>query len=285
MNHTPIVLFPHTKIEKRGIEEGVLERLVETFGSLTLCQPWFTEPPVLSGLLEEGALKVCFPPEALKPQGNFKALLSEYQGWMTENRGGARPIHFSGGETGNETWSIRKAIRDAEKDAVDPALNNTLKWHLILHLAGSLEEDRKSAEAMLQQVTQTKSPLAEAMEGGEPIPDIFEDLPLSAAYPYVTDRHLNLIFEAWFGLFGTQIEKGAALLTLDRQVMNHATDLFDGKDVQPPGDAVPTPPFDVDAPGLRIARIALPRLSNPSPSTDPVLADLSGKTILFVERK
>ena len=274
-----MVLFPHTHIEKGG-----LERLIKTFGSLTLCQPWFTESTVLSDLIEKGMLKICFPPEVLKPQRDFKHLLSEYQGWMRENRGGARPTHFSDTETGSETWSIRKAIRDAEKDEIDPAQKNTLKWHLILHLANSLEEDRKTAEVMLQRVTKTKSPLAEAMERGQPIPDIFDDLPLSATYPYITDRHLNLIFEAWFGLFGTRIEKGAALLTLDRQVMNHAADLFDGKDVQPPGDADPSPLYDVDAPGLRITRIALPRLSNPS-SAGPVLAGLHGKTIVFAERK
>ena len=280
MADTRIVLFPHTNIEK-----GVLKRLIETFGSLILCQPWFTEPQVLSDPFEKGALKVCFPSESLKPQGDFKTLLSEYQGWMTENHGETRPTHFSGGETGDETWTIRKAIRDAEKDAIEPARKNTLKWHLILHLARSLEEERKSAEAMLQRATQRKSPLADAMEGGAPIPDIFADLPLSAAYPYVTDRHLSLIFEAWFGLFGTQIEKGAELLTLDRQVMDHVADLFDGKNVQPPGDTDPSKTSDVDAPGLRITRIALPRLSKQPPSADPVLAGLSGKTIVFVERK
>ena len=278
MAHTPIVLFPHTHVES-----GVLEHLIETFGSLTLCQPWFTEPMVLSDHFEKGTLKVCFPPEVLKPEENFKGLLSEYQGWMMENRGGKYPTTVSTGQGGDETWAIRKAIRDAEKDADDPALRNTLKWHLLLHLARSLEGERETAQKLLKKATAAKSPLAEAMEEDERIPDMFEDLPLSATYPYVTDRHLNLIFEAWFGLFGNQIEKDAELLTLDGQVMRYALDLFDGCDVQTLGDINPSQEKELDASGFTISREPLPRLLNPPASTDSVLLALSGKTFILVE--
>jgi len=277
-----MVLFPHTHVDSR-----VLERLIETFGSLTLCQPWFTEPTVLSDPSKKGMLKVCFPPEALKPEEDFKRLLSEYQGWMMDNLGKNRPTAFSTGETGDETWAIRKAIRDAGKDADDPALRNTLKWHLVLHLARNLEENRDTAQDLLQQAAKSKSPLAEAMENDEKVPNMFEDLPLSAAYPYVTDRHLNLIFEAWFGLFGSiidsGIETGAELLTLDRQVMTYALGLFDGCDVQPVGDINPSQAKEIDTSGFTINRKTLPRLLNPSASTDSVLLALSGKTFILVE--
>lgn len=278
MAHIPIVLFPHTHIE-----DGLLERLVETFGSLTLCQPWFTEPTVLLNGFEKGTLKVCFPPENLKPKEDFKRLLSEYQGWMMENRGGKHPTPVSTDEGGDETWAIRKAIRDAGKEEDDPALGNTLKWHLLLHLAQNLEEERETAQNLLQQATKSRSPLAEAMEKDEKIPDMFEDLPLSAAYPYVTDRHLNLIFEAWFGLFGNRIEKNAELLTLDRQVMTYTFGLFDGCDVQPLGDETPSQAKEIDTLGLTIDRKRLPRLQNPSGSKDSVLRALSGKTFILVE--
>ena len=278
MTQPPIVLFPHTHVDSR-----VLEGLIETFGSLTLCQPWFTEPMVLSDASEKGVLKVCFPPEALKPKEDFKRLLSEYQGWMMDHQGKNRPTAFSTGETGNETWAIRKTIRDAGKDADDPALRNTLKWHLLLHLARNLEENRDTAQSLLQQAAKRKSPLAEAMESDEQIPDMFEDLPLSATYPYVTDRHLNLIFEAWFGLFGNQIEKDAELLTLDRQVMTYALGLFDGCDVQPIGDINPSLAKEIDASGFTVHRKTLPRLLNSSASTDSLLLALSGKTFILVE--
>ena len=265
----------------------MLGRLIKAFGSLTLCQPWFTEPTVLSDASEKGALKICFPPEALKPKEDFKRLLSEYQGWMMDHQGKNRPTAFSTGETGDETWAIRKTIRDAGKDADDPALRNTLKWHLLLHLARNLENNRDTAEALLQQAAKSKSPLAEAMESDEQIPDMFEDLPLSATYPYVTDRHLNLIFEAWFGLFGpvidSGVETGGELLTLDRQVMTYALGLFDGCDVQPIGDINPSLAKEIDAPGFTIHRKTLPRLLNSSASTDSVLLALSGKTFILVE--
>ena len=277
-----MVPFPHTHVESR-----VLERLVETFGSLTLCQPWFTEPTVLSDLVEKGMLKICFPPEVLKPQRDFKHLLSEYQGWMRDHQGRNRSTAFSTGETGDETWAIRKAIRDAGKDADDPALRNTLKWHLVLHLARNLEENRDTAEALLRQAAKSKSPLAEAIERDEQVPDMLEDLPLSAAYPYVTDRHLNLIFEAWFGLFGpiidSGVETGAELLTLDRQVMTYALDLFDGRVILPNEDAGSSPGQEVDAKGLKVNRETLPRLSNSPAPADPILEALSGKTFIVVE--
>ena len=278
MTDTPMVLFPHTHVDSR-----VLERLIETFGSLTLCQPWFTEPTVLSNPSKKGALKVCFPPEALKPQRDFKHLLSEYQGWMRDHHGRNRSTAFAIHETEDEIWAIRKAIRDAGKDADDPALRNTLRWHLVLHLARNLEENRDTAQNLLQQAAKRKSPLAEAIERDEQAPDMFEDLPLSAAYPYVTDRHLNLIFEAWFGLFGNLVETGAELLTLDPQVMTYALDLFDGRDILPDEDTGSSPGQEVDAKGLKVNRETLPRLSNPSASADPVLETLSGKTFIVVE--
>jgi len=273
----PKILFPHTQLESR-----LLERLIEIFGSVTLCQPWFTEPTVLSK--EDGGLKVLFPPESLKPKDDFKRLLSEYQGWMLENRGNKSPRSFPSGETGDETWAIRKAIRDAEKDADDPGLKNTLKWHLVLHLARNLEEERGSAQDLLQRAAETQSPLAEAMEKDEEIPDMFEDLPLSATYPYVTDRHLGLILEAWFGLFGSLIESDSELLTLDRQVFAYAIDLFDGCDVDASGDISLSPATEMEAKGYTVRQKTLPRLVHPSTSKDSVLRSLSGKTLILVER-
>jgi hypothetical protein len=232
-------------------------------------------------------LKVCFPPEALKPQRDFKHLLSEYQGWMRDHQGRNRPTTFSTGQTGDETWAIRKAIRDAGKDADDPALRNTLKWHLVLHLARNLEEARETTDTLLQQAVKSRSPLAGAIERDEQIPDMFEDLPLSAAYPYVTDRHRNLIFEAWFGLFSpiidSGIETGAELLTLDRQVMTYALDLFDGRDVLSDENTGSSPGREVNAKGLKVNRETLPRLSNPPAPADPALEALSGKTLIVVE--
>ncbi len=274
---TSIVLFPHTQLES-----GLLERLIEIFGSVTLCQPWFTEPTVLSK--ENGDLKVLFPSEAMKPKEDFKHLLSEYQGWMMDHQGKNRTAPLPGRETGDETWAIRKAIRDVNKDADDPALQNTLKWHLVLHLARNLEEERVSAQDLLQRAAKSKSPLAEAMEKDEEIPDMFEDLPLAATYPYVTERHLNLIFEAWFGLFGSLIESDSELMTLDRQVFTYALDLFDGCDVQPIGEISVSEEKEVEAPGLTISRKTFPRLLNPAVSKDSILKALSGKTLILVER-
>ncbi len=272
----PKILFPHTQLES-----GLLARLIEIFGSVTLCQPWFTEPTVLSK--EDGSLKVLFPPESLKPKEDFKRLLSEYQGWMMENRGSKGSTAFSTGETGDETWAIRTAIRDAGKDADDPALQNTLKWHLVLHLARNLEEERVSGQDLLQRAAKTKSPLAEAMEKDEEIPDMFEDLPLSATYPYVTDRHLGLIFDAWFGLFSNLIESNSELLTLDRQVFTYALDLFDGCDIEASEDISVSPAKEIEAKGFKVHRKTLPLLLNPSTSKDSVLRALSGKTFIMVE--
>ena len=279
------VFFPHT-----CADSNLLERLCETFGSLILCQPWFTEPTVSSDLVEKETLKICFPPDHLKPKEDFHHLLSEYRNWMTENHGKNRSSSFATGQTGDETWAIRKAIREAGKDADDPAIKNTLKWHLLLHLARNLEQERETSQELLKKATAAKSPLVEALATGElaedeKIPDMFQDLPLSTSYPYVTERHLRLIFEAWLGLFGTVIPADAHLLTLDRQVMNYALDLFDGCEAEPK-EVHPAPPQkeEIGTTGFTVHRRSLPKRLNASASTDCVLSALAGKTFILVER-
>ncbi len=271
------ILFPHT-----WLEHELLERLHDAFGPLTLCQPWFRDRTPLSSLVEEGKLKIRQPPTALKPREDFHRLLSEYQAWMMENQGkGSSGLLFTG-ESGDETWAIRKAIRDAEKEADDPALKNTFKWHMVLHLAQHLEQERENAQMLLERATNVKSPLADAMAQEETVPDMFQDLPLSGTYPYVTERHLGLIFEAWFSLFGTVLEDDARLLTLDPQVMTYATNLFDGCDVTPQGDA-PIEAEEVAVAGFETLGKRLPRLLDPSASKNRILKALSGRRLLMVE--
>ncbi len=273
------VIFPHTRLRS-----GLLERLCGTFGPLTLCQPWFSEPTVPHNLVETGSLKLRFPSERLKPKENFERLLSEYKEWMMDNRGKNSSGAFFTKETGDETWAIRKAIRDAAKDPGDPALADTLKWHLVLHLAQDLEADRETAQTLLQKAASAKSPLAEAMEGDEKIPDMFEDLPLSAASPYVTDRHLRLIFEAWLGLFGHELKADSELLTLDQQVITYAISLFDGCEVEAhwnPRSVQRDESFEETE--FTIRRRVLPRLSTPTEVKDSVVQSLSGRTFVIVE--
>ncbi len=201
-----------------------------------------------------------------------------------DNRGKNSSGAFFTKETGDETWAIRKAIRDAAKDPGDPALADTLKWHLVLHLAQDLEADRETAQTLLQRAASAKSPLAEAMEGDEKIPDMFEDLPLTAASPYVTDRHLRLIFEAWLGLFGHELKTDSELLTMDQQVITYAISLFDGCEVEAhwnPRSVQRDESFEETE--FTIRRRVLPRLSTPTEVKDSVVQSLSGRTFVIVE--
>ena len=82
-NQADIILFPHCYLT-----EGELNKTLETFERLRICLPWYMEPPeALSKTKTDSRVTILYPPENLKPDGNFLPLLSEYRFWMNENVG------------------------------------------------------------------------------------------------------------------------------------------------------------------------------------------------------
>ena len=260
------ILFPHSYLPG-----SARNRLLDSFSPITVCQPWFMES---DALLESnnGTVTIMHPPEELKPPGDFKRLLSENRLWMRQNRGHSAFLHTGTGE--DATWEIRESIRKTGDAVAASAEENTLKWHLILHLERELEADRTSAEEMLIQMKGKKSPLEEALGEANTSQGLFEDLPLSEAHPSIDERHLKQVLAAWFGLFGGSLQDDSILLTLDSHVMDYATGLFEAETLKP--SKKKEEPF--------LQTVYLPVLSIDSHlREDPVSTGLSGKTLILTE--
>jgi len=223
----PVILFPHT-----CITEPDSKKILAVFSQLTICQPWFMDGPVPEAESEGySSIHITRPAESLKPERDFKRLLSEYRLWIRQNRDKGYTAFLNAireaGFSEDNPWEIRKMIRQTGKDTPVSKENNALKWHLILHLAREFEENRREEEEMLSQVKQQKSPLAQALGEEAPFKGLFEDLTQSEKSLFVDKHHLGQVVKAWVGLFGDHLQDHELLITLDRHVMEYATDIFE----------------------------------------------------------
>lgn len=279
----PAILFPHSYLP-----ESLANKMLSLFGRITICQPWFMDGPVPKAESEDSSsISIVRPAESLKPEGNFKRLLSEYRLWMSQNRDKGYTAFLNAireaGLSEDNPWEIREMIRQTGKGSPVSNENHALKWHLILHLAREFEENRVEAEKTLGQVKQQESPLAQALGEGAPAKGMFEDLPRTEIDSSFDKYHLEKVIEAWFGLFGKYLEDHECLITLDRHVMDYATDVFEDETGLSPEEA--EYPFSSESASSQIhfAHKHLPRLSDEKTvQTDPVLAHLSGKTIILL---
>lgn len=265
MKNRTAILFPHSYLPG-----AARDRILSSFGSITVCQPWYMG----SGAGTESndaRITIVRPPEDLKPPEDFRRLLSEYRLWMSQNQG-YTPLPTGGGE--DATWEIRHALRQTGKGVRAPVEEQTLKWHLVLHLERKLEEDRTSADEMLLGVKAERSPLAEALGEANPSHGLFDDLPLSDSHPSIEERHLSHVLGAWFGLFGRSLPDGGSLLTIAPNVLSYAAEIF--------GTGLPEPSREEGASSF--PTVHLPRSSvNTRMEKDSVLAGLSGRTLILVD--
>jgi len=283
MKELPAILFPHSYLpESLGNEIRAL------FGRITICQPWFMDGPVPNAESEGFySIHIIRPSDRMKPGGDFKRLLSEYRLWIRQNRDKGYTAFLNAfreaGLSEDNPWEIRKMIRQTGKNTPVSQENHALKWHLILHLAREFEENRMEAEKILSQVKQQESPLAQALGEGAPAKGMFEDIPRSEIHSSFDRHHMGQVFEAWSGLFGEYLQDHEHLITLDRHVMEYATDIFEDKTGQPPEETEDSFSPESTSSRIHITRKHLPGLSNQKTDrTDPVLTYLSGKTIMFL---
>lgn len=265
MKNRTAILFPHSYLPG-----AARDRILASFGSITVCQPWYMGSAAGTES-NDGHITIVHPPEDLKPPEDFRRLLSEYRLWMSQNQGYA-PLPTGGGE--DATWEIRHALRQTGKGVRAPVEEQALKWHLVLHLERKLEEDRTSADEMLLRVKAERSPLAEALGEANPSHGLFDDLPLSDSHPSIEERHLNHVLGAWFGLFGRSLPDGGSLLTIAPNVLSYAAEIF--------GTGLPKPSSEEGASSF--PTVHLPQSSVDSPlEKDSVLAGLSGRTLILVD--
>ncbi len=277
MTDTSYILFPHTQISST-----VLEKIITRFGNPTICRPWFMEwSAEESEGIDISSVHIQNPDADTKPKENFDKLLAEYRLWVKQNQDKGHRQFLTATQKGTLTedtpWEIRQLISKGGEAPSDQSENQAFKWNLMLHLAREFDESRTEAEEMLNKLMNHRSPLEGALEI-DPPQHFFENTSLMETQLQVDEHHLGQIFEAWFGLFGKFISKDASLITLDRNVMNYAAELFEPEEkiIRPSAELAE----DREPENIR----HLPKIQDgKSTSKDPVLTGLSGKTLILME--
>jgi hypothetical protein len=222
-----VVLFPHT-----GLEEIQMKRVLSFFDAVTLCVPWYLEPPPWVDSLEEDRLiHVKRPEGSMKPDVSFPRLLTEYRKWARENLDKGFTHHFGARWDPDSfienTWMMRQAIRGRDRGAQIRRDARVLKWHFALHLARELEEMQAEAEILLAASHEKGSPLQVLFEDG--LGEQGGDVSDSAFGLDLRQRNLSQILEAWFGLFENCMRESPLWLTWDEDVWNALSEGDDGK--------------------------------------------------------
>lgn len=279
MNSMRAILFPHSYVKDAGAI-----KILAPFEGLTICQPWFVKTSVPPAELEEGSfVHILRPPVNLEPRGGFMALLSEYKLWIRQNydKGYATSFNVTQEMRPAEStpWEVRQMIRPVKEDPSATLQERSLKWHLILHLDRELEENRAEAEEMLKRVRLKKSPLEEALGDSTLLHGLFDDLPESEMYAFISGHHLRHVFEAWTGLFGEYLPSHGPLITFDRNVMDYAMEVFQAS--SEPEESIYR---DLLLGQDHVTIKHFPGISGDgNAEIDPVLKSLSGKTIILLE--
>ena len=284
MLNSPVILFPYSHIAYPD-----LRKILDLFGRLTICQPWFIDIPLPTSKTQDLSLvHIVRPPSHLKPKGDIKGLLSEYKLWIRYNqdKGYAASLRAAMETPTSEdtSWEIRKTISRMEEGFSIPLDENILKWHIVLHLAWELEKNMVGAIETLNKVKQQKPPLEDALEKPASSHGLLDDLSQSEMYPFLDNHLLRQVFEAWLGLFRGYLQNDVLLITFDRHVMNCVMEIFEDKSVTHSGDSERFFPPQLTSAQINFTLKHLPQVSdNSNRHRDPVLTGLSGKTIIMLE--
>jgi hypothetical protein len=211
-----------------SVSERTLKGILSFFGEVKICRPWFMDEPV--AFSQSGAVQILYPPDDLKPSGDFKKLLGEYRGWIRTSHHKGFDAFFAYGEKishGEEaTWEIRRELRRGHGTHDEDRRRNALKWNLLLHLAQEIWEQGDEAEELLKTLKSKDSPLKGVIEE-EGIPGPLSDLPEREDSPLLPGAGMSQVLEAWFSLFKTHLSGEEILLTLRPGVFQYLCDAWE----------------------------------------------------------
>jgi hypothetical protein len=217
-------LFPHAYLP-----EPVVRKLVFFLGPARIYQPWFLNPPEF---FKDVELEVVYPPEDLKPSGDFKAILSNYHSWAEQNldRSIKETAKFSGKviQNDNATWEIRRLLKGTAMPAQDlKGEDLNLKRHLLLHLASDMERQQFELMDMMGKLKEKTPVLAGALNEPDEAMGIFADAD-DIRTPILPDSpNLQSLLDAWFGLFSGYLKENDLLVTCSRSVMDYILSRWD----------------------------------------------------------
>jgi hypothetical protein len=216
MRLMPGILFPHSTVP-----ESMMGEVIDFFGDIKVFQPWYMEP---GDLMKGRPIEVNHPPERLKPERGFQSLLSEYRKWAGRIRDKSL-IEISKWSrdqvsTENTTWEIRGMLNRTLESVSGTDKENTIKYHLILHLAGEIEEQHAELDGLLKDLRKRDSLLKGSIEKVDERRGLLEDLPLFEQEPVLDDKNFEQILRAWIGLFGEVLHGNEPLITFHRHVLD-----------------------------------------------------------------
>jgi len=211
---------------------SLLKEMVPFFSPIGLCLPWEKAMPVI---VDEQTITALYPPDDLKPDISFERTLNDCLQWLEEQGEKSRvELLKAGPGTGvseESLYQIRHLLTSRESDA-SITRNMTNRWHLLMHLADKIEENRKEANRMLDALKKRPSPLADSLDqtgkSGYPLETLTEINNDSL----LNNTHITHYLSAWFGLFKSLIKDDRILLTLNSQIFNNLSekwDMFCGK--------------------------------------------------------
>jgi len=217
-------LFPHSYLP-----EAVLRRLIFLFGPARIYQPWFLGPP---GFFNRYELEVIYPPDELKPSGDFKVILSSYHSWAEQNldRSFKESVKFRAMADMDKDaiWEIRRFLRGAGAPVqAEKAEGRALKQHLLLHLADDIERQQYELMDMMEKMMGKPPVLKGVLNEPDEAKGIFaytDDI--NTSVPEYSPNLPSLV-DAWFGLFGGYLKDKELLITCNRPVMEYILSQWD----------------------------------------------------------
>ena len=242
METSPAMLFPHS-----CLPETEIKQILSFFGPLTICEPWYLERPVfLSEMEDHKVVQVLRPSKNMNPGEGFLTLLREYREWSKnhQDKGYTGFLKAVQGQESSEesSWAIRQSLLEGRQEASAPEQDQTLKRHLLLHLARDIDDRRQEADNLLESLRQIGSPLTGSVEEEPQNP--FADLPRFQGEPMIGAYAMEQVLKAWIELFEKYLKNEEPLVTRNRQVLECVCDKWEEECV----DSHETPPASIRFP-------------------------------------
>lgn len=182
-------------------------------------------------LTESGAIRGLVPPEELKPPEEFKKILGEYRRWINTSHDKSFDAFLAFQEAARHkeesTWEIRGELRHKQNRNQDRRRQHTLKWHLLLHLAQEMEEQRREAHTLLRALKEKDPPLRGAIEEEGELPGPLADLSESDGPLILSEAGAKQVLEAWVSLFEEPLRGENVLSTLSPTIFQHLCDAWE----------------------------------------------------------
>ena len=176
-------------------------------------------------IVNDPAMPYSYPPESLKPEKRFGNILAECLNWVKQNHDKSHKEIIKSGYSNNSDddsiWRIRQLLGNNIPSGSTFPEDNSVKWHLILHLAKEMETQLSEANRILHSLRHRPPLLDKSVETAVKTEDLLEDLYGFNQESTLNHTRLSRIIEAWFGLFGSLISETAILLTNNSSIFNH----------------------------------------------------------------